>query len=117
VLARRFGVQLSEGTRDLLVFSKASGPSLGPTQSASGLKRLDSEADYSLPSSGELNEWSYASFPPVYRQCVGREDFTSYLYVLYVAFYECVSWSVSVKEEHRQITGCRGECSDLKGRK
>lgn len=32
---------------------------------------------------------------------MGREDFTSYLYVLYVAFYECVSWSVSVKEEHR----------------
>jgi len=67
VLAGRFGVQLSEGTRDLLVFSKVSGPSLGPTQSVSGLKRLGSEADYSLPSSAEVNEWSYVSLPPVWR--------------------------------------------------
>jgi len=87
VLAGRFGVQLSEGTRDLLVFSKASGLALGPTQSASGVKRLGSEADHSLPSSAEIkNEWSYAS-PPVWRMegqlyCANRDPNTAAMFHL-----------------------------------
>ena len=59
LLAGRFGFQLREGARDLLVFSIALGPAVGPTSlltgvHSGGVNRPGSEADHTLPSSAEV---------------------------------------------------------------
>jgi hypothetical protein len=59
----------------IFLFTTASRPALGPTQSPIqwvpgalflGIKRQGREADHSPPSSAEVkNPWSYASIPPL----------------------------------------------------
>jgi hypothetical protein len=53
----------------IFLFIAASRPVLGPTQTpiqwVSWVKRPGREADHSLPSSAEVNEWSYTSTPSI----------------------------------------------------
>ena len=49
------------------------------------VKRPESEADYSYPSSAEVkNEWICASPPPACLHVLDRDNFTSPLYIVYL---------------------------------